>query len=91
MTQVLLTKHGEERMRQRLGLNRKACQRQAQTAYDRGQQHSEVKGRAKRFLDKLYLAHRNATNLRVYGGYAYLFAGCELVTVLLLPTWWRRS
>ena len=83
--QVVVTTHAAKRFKQRVGLSKKACQAQAERAMESGYSHADAKGRAKRSLDKLFLEHRTANNIRVYGEHVYLFAGSTLVTVLNLP------
>lgn len=82
---VSVTNHAKKRFKQRLGLPKSACLKHAQTAFDEGVTHAEAKGRAKRYLDKLYLQHENANAIRVYGEFIYLFAGHVLVTVIAVP------
>lgn len=41
---VEITHHAEQRMRERLGLNKKSIERIAQKALDEGIKHSETKG-----------------------------------------------
>lgn len=87
-----LTHHGEERMGERLGLSASASERLARRAWERGLKHGDTSGRLHRYLDGLFLAHRQATNLRVYGEHAYLFGSDEqLITVLLLPRELREA
>lgn len=85
MCEVKVTNHAAKRFKQRLGLPKKACQSHAQRAYEDGYKHVDSKGRAKRYMDKLFLQHRNANQMRVYGEYIYLFSGSVLVTVMNLP------
>lgn len=87
----LLTHHGEERMRKRLGLPRKAVARTAEKALREGYTHSQFSGSFKRYLDGVYLKERTANNLRVYGGHLYLFAGETLVTCWQVPNKFRNA
>ena len=80
-----VTNHAAKRFKQRVGLPKAACQRHAEKAFSEGFSHAEARGSAKRYLDKLFLEHRKANNLRVYGQFVYLFAGTVLVTVINLP------
>jgi hypothetical protein len=82
---ITVTNHAEKRFKERLGLPKSACQKHAQIAYDEGFKHEDARGKAKRYLDKLFLEHRNANAMRVYGEFVYLFTGETLITVLNLP------
>lgn len=44
---VTITKHAEQRLKERMGLNKKALQRAAETAYDKGVKHQETTGNLK--------------------------------------------
>jgi len=82
---VSVTSHAAKRFKQRCGLPKKACQSHAQTAYDKGFKHADAKGRAKRYMDRLFLDYRKANQMRVYGEFIYLFSGTVLITVINLP------
>jgi hypothetical protein len=88
VTDIVLTNHAKKRLKQRLGLPKSACERAAQSAFDTGHKHSDAKGKARRYLDHLYLLYlqyEKANNIRVKGQHVYLFSGNVLVTVLNLP------
>jgi hypothetical protein len=82
---VTVTNHSRKRFKQRLGLSKKACQRHAEIAFLQGATHADVRGRAKRYLDRLFLQHHTANQLRVHGQFVYLFNNNVLITVLGLP------
>lgn len=79
---LVITGHAYDRMKERLGLGKKAAKRNAQIAYDKGMRHTDTRSRLKRFLDKEYLEYRNANNMRVYGENVYMFRGKTLITVI---------
>jgi hypothetical protein len=81
MEDAKVTKHAEKRMKQRLGLNRKASCRHATMVLNKGKKHNEASGRLKRYLDKLFLEYKSSNNTRVYGEYVYLFNRNNLITV----------
>lgn len=85
MDEVIVTSHAAKRFKQRVGLPKKACLGHAQRAYNNGFKHSEAKGRAKRYMDKIFLTHMKANQMRVYGEFIYMFQGITLITVLPLP------
>lgn len=87
---IQITEHAYDRMKERLGWNRKAGERMAQKAYIEGKTHGEVRGSFHRFLDGVYLSHGNANNLRVYGEALFVFSGNRLITVYALPVRYRK-
>ena len=77
---VTVTEHADTRMKERLGLPRKARQAAAQRAFDRGKRHADVSGRLRRFLDAKWFDH-HCDNVRIYGEHIWFFRGTTLVTV----------
>lgn len=90
-TAINVTNHARKRFKERLGLPKAACLRQAQKAFDSGFTHAQAKGKAKRYMDSLFLKYRTANNLRVYGQAVYIFSGNTLITVMLLPVNIRKT
>lgn len=88
---AILTNHGSERLCKRGGLKKKSLERVANKALEKGIRHSEATGSLKKYLDKLYLTHRVANNMRVYAGKVYLFKENVLVTVLDLPSKYSKT
>ena len=89
--ELIITPHACKRMKERLGLGKKAAKRNAQIAYDKGMCHAETRTRLKRYLDKEYLEYGNANNMRVYGEHLYLFRGKTLITIYQIPRKLRAS
>ena len=83
--QVVVTNHGEQRVKDRLGLSKKLADKISQKALEHGIKHSETKGSLKRYIDALYLKHKKANNIRIYHRKVYLFKEEILITVLNLP------
>ena len=86
-----ITNHAYDRMKERLGWNRKAGERMAYKAYTDGITHGETRGSLHRYLDSVFLACGNATQMRIYGEALFLFSGSRLLTVYALPTKYRRK
>lgn len=82
---IVVTKHAEKRIRQRLGINKKSTEKAAEKALQMGVTHSETKGKLCRHLDGIFLLNHNPTNMRVYNHAVYLFRGTKLITVIPLP------
>lgn len=90
MSDTVVTDHAEERVRKRLGLNRKAVDRQAQAALEKGARPSQFSGSFRRYLDGVALKERKANNLRVHAGSLYLFADAVLITCWPVPPKYRK-
>ena len=82
---VYITSHAKKRFKQRLGLPKSACQRHAQRAFERGLTVGEATGNAKHYLENLFLTHRTANQICLYGAFAYIFNDGSLITVLNVP------
>ena len=82
---VSVTNHAIDRFKERLGLPKRACLKQATKAFNFGFKHSNAKGRAKRYIDGIFLKYRKANNIRVHNGAVYIFIGKTLITVMSLP------
>lgn len=80
-----LSKHGRNRMRVRCGIHEGDIKKVSRKAYRKGITHSETIGDLHRYLDEIYLKHRNANNLRIYGDVIYLFRNDKLITALKMP------
>lgn len=89
MTDAIITTHADERVRKRLGLPRKAVEKQAAAALARGATHADYSGSFRRYLDKVFLSERNASNMRVHAGHLYLFNGDTLITCWPIPPKFR--
>ena len=90
MGTIIITDHAYDRMKERLGWNKKAAERMAQKAFQEGIQHWETKGSLHRYLDSIYLSHRNATAMRIYGQAIFIFKEDKLLTVYAMPPKYRR-
>lgn len=80
-----ISRHAAERLKERCGLNKKACERMIQKAFDEGVRHGQTKGRLNKWVTRLYFKNQNANNIRLYGDKAYIFCGETLVTVIQIP------
>lgn len=80
-----ISRHAAERLKERCGLNKKACERMVQKAFDEGIKHSQTKGRLNKWVTGLYFKNETANNIRLYGDKAYIFCEETLVTVIQIP------
>lgn len=83
--EAIVTNHAKQRTKDRLGVSKKIADKVANKALEHGITHAMAKGNLKSYLDKLYLTHRNANNLRVYNRKVYVFKSTVLITVINLP------
>jgi len=88
---MYITNHAKTRLKERCGLPKKALERNARNAIDRGVCHSECVGNLKKYLDYLFLSHRNGNNIRIYNNHVYIFFYERLVTVLTLPNTYKDA
>lgn len=85
MKKAIVTNHAKQRTKDRLGLSKKIAVKVADKALKNGITHSEARGNLRNYLDKLYLTHKTANNLRIYNRKIYLFDNTVLITVINLP------
>lgn len=87
-----VSRHGDDRVRERLGLPRKAVEREAAKALEHGRPRTEFSGSFRRYLDALFhQGEYRAAEMRVHNQYLFLFASDHtLITAWLLPVKWRR-
>jgi len=84
--QLKATHHAVERAKERFHWNKETLFRMMYLAFDKGFKHSDTKGTLKRFMDKLWLQHHNANNVRIYGENLYFFANRTLITLYRIDT-----
>jgi len=80
-----VTKHGEKRMRERLGLNRRASRRIAQKALENGLTRDDLDGKLRKYVNSAWNQYKTADNMRIYHRHLYIFQESTLITVFLLP------
>ena len=80
-----VTKHANDRLKERNGLNKKSCARISEKAFREGITHSQTKGSLNKWITSLYFKNKKANNIRLYGDKAYIFCSETLVTVLPIP------
>ena len=92
MQKADVTRHGEKRVRQRVGINKKAVAKNADNALAHGIDYARAKGRLKRYIAWLFNKYGgNGNNIRVYNGYVYVFHDDILITILFLPNEYRKT
>lgn len=54
--------HAAQRIKERIGLKKKAVQRQGELAWERGIKHGQLKGQLRKWVDREALGHRPKAN-----------------------------
>jgi len=85
MTEIIITKHAYKRAKERLSWKKKTLNRMATKAYAEGVTHRSAKGHLKGYIGKLFIQHKTANNIRVYGQDVYLFNAICLITIFRIP------
>ena len=89
---LLVTRHGKKRSRERVGIPKRAVDKNAKTALEKGLRYEDTAGALRRYLDYLYWRGNGAANnMRIYGNHVYLFHGEVLITVLNVPPEHRKQ
>lgn len=96
MVRIEITKHAYDRMKERLGLNKKAATRMAEIAYSDGIKHGDTSGQLYRYISaQAYAYMKKGYCLKIYGEAVYCFINrkdeetdektSSLVTVWVIP------
>lgn len=72
-------------MRKRMRLPRKATERMAQIAYERGISAGQTTGKLFSWMTEKQNNHENG-QIKVYGQFLYVYQGERLITVYNIPT-----
>ena len=88
---IIITNHAYDRGKERIGLNNTALQKQAVKAYEQGVTHSETSGNLCKFIDKIFLSHKKANNIKILGEHIFLFQNNVLITVYQVPNSLKKS
>lgn len=86
----MVTRHGDRRTRERMGVPRSAVKRMAERAMTDGISRHDCSGSLRRYLDSLYHYNETANNIRVWSEKVFIFSDNYLITVLDLPTRYRN-
>ena len=90
--ELQISRHGERRARKRVGIPKKAVDRMARTALERGIGYRESTGKLRDYIGWLYEKYDgNGNNIRVYGDKVYVFHDAILITVLNVPGEHRKA
>lgn len=94
---IYITKHAEDRAKERCGLKKKAIPRIADRVYDNGIKISITKGKVKEWLIGKYQLHPTSEVI-LYGDKAWIFgespvdnADVALVTIIQIPSMLQKD
>jgi len=96
MSDVYLTNHAYDRMKERAGISRKAAGRLVTKAYEDGVGREEVTGSLFRYITSVAQSYnRDGTNVKIYGEMVYCFLnqpnGVILLTVFWVPNNYKNQ
>lgn len=86
-----VSSHAKQRLKERCGFKKKACNKMAEKAFNYGITHKQTKGRLNKWITSLYFKEETANNIRIYGDNAYIFCDETLVTVIPVPAGLRKN
>lgn len=82
-----ITRHGKERMKQRLGLPKRAIRRHLKIVVDDGLRHKDLNGSLLSYINWQVIKYKyKCNNPIVHGHHLYIFNDQTLITVVELPT-----
>ena len=82
---ISVTNHAYDRAKQRLSWKNNVLYKMAEKAYLEGIKHSDTKGTLNRYITKLFMEHKTANNIRIYGENIFFFSHNILITIYQLP------
>lgn len=80
-----LTNHAKKRLKERCGISKGSASMMTERAYERGVPHNELTGELQKWVNFVYLTHKSAGYLCIYGSQLYVFKNQALITVLNVP------
>lgn len=91
MSCAVLSYHGRERIKERIGVSKSRIERTAEQALENGVRRDEATGSMKRYMESLLAKNPTARNARIYCGNVYIFSGRNvLITAFPLPSRYRK-
>lgn len=82
---AIVTKHANKRIRERVGISKKASKKLAKKVLKEGLDPSELDGKIKEYVDRVISKSKNGNNIKFYNEKIYIFANEFLLTVIPLP------
>lgn len=82
---MIITNHGENRVRKRIGVSKKVVEGLFEKALELGIEHSDTKGRLNKYFTYLYFHNKTANNIRIYSDYVFICQNKKLITCFKIP------
>lgn len=79
---MTISKHAEKRVRQRVGINKKAVPAHVENVLENGTHQNDLKGHKKKVIGAMAATYHSRPVL--FGQHVYMFKGDTLVTVIPL-------
>ena len=87
---VVISNHSIDRIRERMGCNKKSCLRIAELAYKKGITRNDVTGNLSTYMGYTKTKSQKDTEIKLYGDKCFVFIKDEnaivLLTVMQIPT-----
>ena len=80
-----MSKHGEERARERAGLKYESLERLWTRIITEGITRNDVSGKLLKFFDWMGMQHHKGNDTRIWGNHIYVIPDGALITVVPLP------
>lgn len=88
---IIVTDHAYNMAKERLSMNGSSFHKLSEKAFYNGVKHGETIGNLRKYIDGLFLRHKTAGNIRIYGENIFFFAGNFLLTVYQVPLNLRKA
>lgn len=87
-----MSKHGEERVRERCGVPKRAVKGVIEKAYTRGIERVETTGDIRRLLDSIYIESNDLSAIKLYNEKVWVFGReSSLLTVFELSSCYKNT
>lgn len=88
---MIISKHAQKRIKERLGLPKRAVRAHVAKVLEYGSGLDQMKGQLRKYVEYRCIAYENrCDNPRLYGHHLFFFSGETLITVLEVPTELRK-
>jgi len=84
--ELVVTDHASKRLRERLNAKHSNLEKIVARAYISGIKYKNTKGYLKKYITKLFLRYKTASNIRIYNESIFFFKGRKLITVYHVPS-----
>ncbi len=82
-----VTRHGEQRIRERIGVSKKGAERQSELALERGISHGEMKGRLHKWVTSVAMNEAQTRGkYHIYNNKLFIYKSNALITVIPVPS-----